>query len=51
MTHKKHTDVPFQSKCGDALSKGYNIDEDDVEMAYLREWYLKREDLKHLVVQ
>lgn len=45
---KSTLDFP-QTKCGGALTKANNIDPHDVEMKYLRDYYLSRADLKHLV--
>jgi hypothetical protein len=41
----------LQSICGGAAGKAKIIGPHDVELAYLRQWYLKREDLKHLAPQ
>jgi hypothetical protein len=35
--------------CGKALGKALNIDPNDRELEYLREYYLKRADLQHLI--
>ena len=38
-----------QTKCDTALEKADLIDPNDEELRHLREYYLKRADLKHLV--
>lgn len=40
-----------QTKCGGALGKALKIDPHDVELQYLREYYLRRSDLQHLVLE
>ena len=42
---------PVQTKCGGMSGKAALIDPEDEEMEYLRDYYLSRPDLKHLVKQ
>ncbi|CDW88364.1 metallophosphoesterase [Stylonychia lemnae] len=49
--NSKPANIIPQTKCGGALQKANNINEHDVELRYLREYYLKRADLQHLIPQ
>lgn len=47
-TYRASNESP-QTKCGKAYGKAMNIDPNNEELKYLREYYLRRSDLKHLV--
>ncbi|CDW79940.1 UNKNOWN [Stylonychia lemnae] len=50
-TNSKPTSEVSQTKCGGSLGKADHVAQNYEEMKYLRDYYLKRHDLKHLVVE